>query len=100
MTEGTRAGPSPSQRLPSNHTWMKRKAETFTMAHNTQLSPFLGISSPMLRLIITAFYIAQAALEILFGLLRIQTRKPQHVSRVSRMTPAREGSLESSFMAP
>lgn len=50
----------------------------------TQLSaqPFLGISLPMLRLIITAFHIAQAGLEILFGLLRIRTRKPQQVSRV------------------
>lgn len=79
---------------------MKRKAGTFTMAHNTQLCPFLGISPPMLRLTITALYIARAGLEILFGLLRIQTRKPQQVSRVSRVTPAREGSLESRFMAP
>lgn len=101
-TEGTSTGPSPSQRLLScsSRMWRKRKAATFTVEHNTQLSPFLGISLPMLRLIITAFYTAQAGLEILFGPLRTEARKPQHVLRLGRTTPTREGSLGSSFMAP
>lgn len=36
----------------------------------------------------------------LFGPLRTEARKPQHVLRLSRTTPTREGSLGSSFMAP